>query len=70
MLEQLWNNTQESEILIVGHNFGISDLLNYYTGETILLGTCEYVCIDFGALKISESSKETGTISNQFRPEV
>lgn len=70
ILEQLWNNSPESELLIVGHNFGISDLLNYLTGEEILLGTSEYVCIDFDQLKLSESSQETGEIITQFRPEV
>lgn len=70
ILEQLWNNSTESELLIVGHNFGISDLLNYLTGSDILLRTCEYVCIDFNKLKLSESSRETGVIITQFRPEI
>jgi len=70
ILEQLWNNSPESELLIVGHNFGISDLLNYLTGAEILLRTSEYVCIDFDQLKLSESSQETGEIITQFRPEV
>ena len=28
MLEQLWNNAPQSDLLIVGHNFGLSDLHN------------------------------------------
>jgi len=70
ILEQLWNNSPESELLIVGHNFGISDLLNYFTGEDITLGTCEYVCLDFDQLKLSESSHKTGVIITQFRSEI
>ena len=70
ILEQLWNYSLDTEILIIGHNFGISDLLNYFTEESVLLETCEYVCIDFGKLKLNESSRETGVLTTQFRPEV
>lgn len=70
MLEQLWNNTSSSEVLIVGHNFGISDLLNYFTGESILMGTCEYITLDFSDLLLSETSMETGQIIEQYRPKV
>ena len=67
MLEQIWNNAPEGDLIIIGHNFGISDLVNYFTDELILMRTGEYICIDFGELSLKESSKDTGRISDQFR---
>ncbi|MBL1278754.1 MAG: histidine phosphatase family protein [Fluviicola sp.] len=69
MLEQLWKNSNEKDVLIVGHNFGISDLLNYFTDESISMRTGEYFCIDFGELSLKESSKSTGRIVDGFRME-
>ncbi len=67
MLGQLWKDSSQVDRVIVGHNFGISDLLGYFTGELILMQTGEYICIDFGDLTLVESSKNTGTICDQFR---
>lgn len=67
LLTQIWNNASTNDIVIVGHNFGISDLLNYFTDELIMMQAGEYICIDFGELTLAESSKNTGTICEQFR---
>ncbi len=67
-LKELWQKKTSHDLLIVGHNFGISDLVNYFTGELIVMSTAEYICIDFGGLNLSESSKDTGTIIERFIP--
>ena len=67
-LKELWSGNQKDDLLIVGHNFGISDLVNYFTGELLLMDTAEYICIDFGELNLNESSKGTGTIVDRFIP--
>ncbi|HIP32416.1 MAG TPA: hypothetical protein EYG86_06630 [Crocinitomicaceae bacterium] len=67
LLNQLWDNSSTNDVVIVGHNFGLSDLLNYFTDELILMQTGEYICIDFGELTLRESSKNTGVICDQFR---
>jgi len=67
-LKELWSLGQKEDLLIVGHNFGISDLVNYFTGELLLMDTGEYICIDFGELNLNESSKDTGTIIDRFIP--
>ena len=59
-------STSEDDLVILAHNFGISDLLNYYTDADIDLCTAEYVCIDFGALNRNELSKGTGIIVDRF----
>ena len=41
------NREEAKEILIIGHNFGISELASYYTGKQILLKTGGFVSIDF-----------------------
>ena len=59
-----------SELLIVGHNFGISDIANYFTGESSELRTGGYVCIEFDGLAWAEVSRDTGTIVDRYRPSV
>ncbi len=67
-LKELWSTKIENDLLIIGHNFGISDLVNYFTGELVMMDTAEYICIDFGNLLINESSKDTGVIIDRFIP--
>ena len=67
-LKKLWGSDLNVDLLIVGHNFGISDLASYFTGELLLMETAEYICIDFGDLSLNESSKETGVIIDRFIP--
>jgi phosphohistidine phosphatase len=70
MLELLWNHDGNHDLLIIGHNFGISDLASYLTDHRVELQTGGYICIDFKGYKWKEISRGLGTISDQFRPEV
>lgn len=60
--------SEAENMLIIGHNEGISDLVSYLTGEFTSLSTSEYVCISFDCDAWSEISFESGKITNRFRP--
>ncbi len=70
MLEALWARPGSDDLLIVGHNFGISDLATYLTDERIELSTGGYICISFDGMSWEEISRGTGTIWDQYRPMV
>jgi len=68
MLQLLWNFKSAGDLLIIGHNFGISDLTHYLTGEYVQLETAEYVCIEFNCDSWTETSMGTGTIVDRYHP--
>ncbi len=70
MLKMLWESKLEGDILIVGHNFGISDLVNYFCDTDIELRTGQYACISFDCDSWAETFRGTGTIAQLYRPEV
>ena len=70
LLAHLWKRNSFDDLIIVGHNFGISDLLSYFTEERLEMRTSEYYCLDFGELASNETSQGTGTIVDQYRPQV
>ncbi len=55
-------------LVLVGHNFGISDLLFQLTNEDITLKTGEAVIIDFPFDNSKLISRETGTLLKKFSP--
>jgi len=67
-LKLIWELEGKEPILLVGHNFGISDLVTYFTGELIEMQTAEYICINFELDAWKETSKGLGTISARYRP--
>lgn len=67
-LKLIWELKGENDVLLVGHNFGISDLVTYFTDELIEMKTAEYICIDFGLDSWKETSRGLGTISARYRP--
>lgn len=69
-LEMIWNHEGNKDLLIVGHNFGISDLATYFTNSRLEMRTSEYFCIEFECSNWKETSRGTGTIVDQFRPRV
>ncbi len=56
------------ELMIIGHNDGISTFASYLTDEVINMQTCSYLCIEFNLDSWQEISKGTGTIIKQYRP--
>ena len=65
-LNEIWKNSNDLDLVIIGHNFGISDLVNYLSDELVLMSTGEYICLEFSNLSLKESSKGTGTIVDRL----
>ena len=70
LLTHLWHRQSNEDLVIIGHNFGISDLLSYFVEDNIEMRTSEYYCIDFGELASNETSQGTGIVIDQYRPQV
>jgi phosphohistidine phosphatase len=70
MLRALWDRSGNDDLLIVGHNYGISDLATYLTDVRIELRTGGYICIEFDDFRWEELSRGLGTIADQYRPKV
>ena len=70
LIEALWQRSGDSDLLIIGHNYGISDLATYLLDERIELRTGGYICIEFVDFRWEEISRGLGTIADQYRPQV
>lgn len=68
-LELLWKDISNEDLIIVGHNYGISDLATYFLNEEIELRTGEYICIDFGKYARNETSNGLGIMVDRWRHE-
>ncbi|MGJ8661182.1 MAG: SixA phosphatase family protein [Bacteroidota bacterium] len=69
-LDLLWKQGHGNDLVLIGHNFGISDLANYFLDDLIELRTAEYLLITFPFDKWSETSKATGSLSLRYRPAI
>ncbi|MFT6982678.1 MAG: phosphohistidine phosphatase [Crocinitomicaceae bacterium] len=70
ILQKIWNSDSNKELLIIGHNFGISDLVSYFTEHRIELRTGEYICLEFHSDSWAETSMGTAIVLDQYRPKV
>jgi phosphohistidine phosphatase len=68
-LYNIWKCRDCDNLVLVGHNFGISDLANYLTGGNDVLATSGYICIEFDLDDWSEISRGTGSVIERFRPD-
>lgn len=59
---------KSSTLLVVGHNYGISDFASYLSGEHIDLATSELVRLSFDIHSWEALSKDQGKIIEVFRP--
>lgn len=66
-LELLWQDSSKEDLIIVGHNFGISDLATYFLNEEIELRTGEYIGIDFENYARNETSNGLGKLIDRWR---
>lgn len=69
-LKKIWELKHGKDLMIVGHNDGISAFATYLTDEPIRMSTCDYLCIEFDSNSWQEVSKGMGKITDQFRPMV
>lgn len=70
ILGLLWRLKHKKDILIIGHNDGLSKFASYLTDQPVHLKTCGYVCIEFKADSWKETSIGMGTIIDDYRPQV
>jgi len=67
LLQFLWEKDAE-DIMIVGHNEGLSDLASYCMGSEIHLKTCSYIKINISALNWQEAIASKGQMLDFYRP--
>lgn len=67
LLKKIWNNPTELDIVIVGHNFGISDLLSYFLDENQIMKTGEYRHLHFDCNSWAETSRGLAVQSDRYR---
>jgi phosphohistidine phosphatase len=68
--ELIWDTESDKDLLIIGHNEGISDIASYFLGEDIHLKTATFIEISFEAKSRQEWSADLGRIKSVFRPEL
>lgn len=66
-LDLIWKIDGDSELLFIGHNFGISDLVSYLTDERTEMRTGEYIVIEFDLDSWKETSAGLGHITFRYR---
>lgn len=59
-----------NEVMIIGHNFGISDLAVYLDNTAPTLQTCGLLKIQFNIDSWQEVSRDLGIIQFYYRPQV
>lgn len=69
-LKLIWDLKHGKDVMLVGHNEGISDFASYLLEEDILMKTSHYLCIEFDSKLWKEVSRGTGKIIADFRPSV
>lgn len=70
MIQEITHFGKEKNILVVGHNDGISELASYLCDSYIHLQTCGFVSIHLTIDNWNLLSRGVGILKSQFRPEV
>lgn len=68
LFDEICTKDTMKNILIIGHNFGISDLASYLSDKSIELRTSEVIELSFPIESWIELSKGMGNITDQFHP--
>jgi phosphohistidine phosphatase len=66
----IWDLGIDRDLLILGHNNGLSDLAAYFTGKRIFLKTGSFVTIQFSFDCSNELTKDLGEIENSYRCDI
>jgi phosphohistidine phosphatase len=67
LLNFLTEKKNSEEILVIGHNEGLSDLVSYLTDTDIHLKTCGYIQVSFPFDHSGYLSSGTGSVVETFR---
>lgn len=68
ILNKLWKHTSGNDLLIIGHNFGISDLAGYFSEYYTEMATGEFIHLTFTCDSWAETSRGLATVAHRFRP--
>ena len=69
-LKFLWELPHGNDLMIIGHNNGISDLAMYFLDEAILLPTSGLIILEFNVDKWNMTSKGLATCVDLYLPQV
>lgn len=67
ILEFICSQESHHEILIIGHNFGLSEIASYLSGAQVVMKTSGFIRLEFPGLSIAELSASTGVIKSVHR---
>ncbi len=56
------------ELMIIGHNNGLTDFLNYLSDRTIIMQTGHYICLEFHLDQWNEVSRSLATVVHELVP--
>lgn len=59
-----------NDLLLIGHNNGISTFARYLTNRSISLKTCAYACLEVNIDNWTELSKDQAILLDLFRPDL
>lgn len=68
LLSFLSQTKDSTDFFIIGHNNGLSDLVQYVTDLPIILQTGHYVCLDFQLDHWNEVSRGLASLQAEFVP--
>lgn len=68
LLSFLSQTKDSTDLFIIGHNNGLSDLVQYVTDHPIILQTGHYVCLDFQLDHWNEVSRGLASLQAEFVP--
>ncbi|SFT53735.1 phosphohistidine phosphatase [Lishizhenia tianjinensis] len=70
MLKFVWEQKGGDDMMIIGHNNGISDLAMYFLDEPLMLSTGGLVVLEFPFESWAECSKATALCFDLYLPQV
>lgn len=70
LIQLISSNKDSDSITIIGHNEGLTEVVNYFTGEEIYLKPSDHVKILFYVDNWSEISRQAGQLNDQNCPSV
>lgn len=68
LLRAIWECKSQKNLLVIGHNFGISQLAEYLLEDYIEMKTCELLVFNFDIVSWQQVSRGHGQLIDRYRP--
>lgn len=68
ILNAIWETKSDKDLMIIGHNYGISDAAGYLLEDYIEMRTCELIVFEFNIESWKEVSMGLGDLVDRYRP--